>query len=89
MENVVMKNQGFADFNLWVIRYICRLLKVMKDLRSKAPLIEAPPGTCGSKRTCKDMSSCDEAKFYLTQCGLSRLDRDGDGIPCEKLCRGH
>lgn len=44
--------------------------------------------TCGSKQYCKEMASCEESKFYLTQCGLSRLDGDGDGIPCEKLC-GH
>lgn len=43
--------------------------------------------TCGSKRTCKEMASCAEARHYLTQCGLSRLDRDGDGVPCESLCR--
>lgn len=42
--------------------------------------------TCGSKKYCKEMTSCEEAKFYLTQCGLSRLDGDGDGLPCEKLC---
>ena len=28
------------------------------------------------------MINCDEAKFYLTQCGLTRLDGDGDGVPC-------
>ena len=44
--------------------------------------------SCGSKRYCKEMTSCKEAKFYLTQCGLSHLDKDGDGVPCEKLC-GH
>lgn len=44
--------------------------------------------SCGSKQYCKEMASCEEAKFYLTQCGLSRLDGDDDGIPCEKLC-GH
>ena len=43
--------------------------------------------TCGSKRVCKEMSSCDEAYFYLNQCGLQRLDRDHDGIPCEAICR--
>ena len=42
--------------------------------------------TCGSKRYCKEMSSCEEARFYLEECGLSRLDGDGDGIPCESLC---
>ena len=33
------------------------------------------------------MKSCAEAKFYLTQCGVTRLDRDKDGIPCETICR--
>lgn len=42
---------------------------------------------CEGKRTCKEMASCEEAKFYLNQCGVSRLDGDGDGVPCEKLCR--
>ncbi|MDB5469667.1 MAG: micrococcal nuclease [Caulobacter sp.] len=43
--------------------------------------------TCGAARTCGQMKSCEEATFHLRQCGLSRLDRDGDGIPCESLCR--
>lgn len=41
---------------------------------------------CGAKRTCGQMASCAEARFHLTQCGLSRLDKDGDGVPCESLC---
>jgi endonuclease YncB( thermonuclease family) len=43
--------------------------------------------SCGSKRVCGDMSSCAEARFYLRSCGLARLDGDGDGIPCEAICR--
>lgn len=43
--------------------------------------------SCGSKRYCKQMASCEEARFYLNQCGLNRLDRDNDGIPCESICR--
>ena len=42
---------------------------------------------CGDKHYCKEMASCEEAKFYLNQCGLTRIDGDGDGTPCEKLCR--
>lgn len=44
-------------------------------------------GPCGTKRYCKQMRSCEEAYYFLKQCGLSRLDRDGDGVPCEALCR--
>ncbi|MFA6189805.1 MAG: DNA/RNA non-specific endonuclease [Sulfuricurvum sp.] len=42
---------------------------------------------CKGKKTCREMSSCEEAKFYLNNCGVTRIDGDGDGIPCEKLCR--
>ena len=41
---------------------------------------------CGSKRYCRQMNSCEEAKAFLNQCGLSRLDSDKDGVPCEVLC---
>lgn len=42
---------------------------------------------CGGKTTCGQMSSCGEANFYLSQCGLGRLDRDHDGVPCESICK--
>lgn len=41
---------------------------------------------CGSKHLCKEMKTCEEARFYLTVCGVSRLDGDRDGIPCESIC---
>lgn len=43
--------------------------------------------SCGGKRYCKHMVSCDEAKFYLRTCGVRSLDGDGDGVPCNRLCR--
>ncbi len=44
--------------------------------------------SCGGKNICRDMDSCDEAYFYLEQCGMRKLDRDHDGIPCESICGG-
>lgn len=43
--------------------------------------------TCAGKRYCREMANCEEAKFYLTQCGVGSLDGDKDGMPCETLCR--
>lgn len=43
--------------------------------------------TCGTKQYCKEMSSCEEARYFLNVCKVKRLDGDGDGVPCEKLCR--
>jgi len=37
--------------------------------------------------TCGALESCAEACGFLRQCGMSRLDRDTDGIPCETLCK--
>ncbi len=48
--------------------------------------LNAPRPSCGRKRYCKEMTSCAEAKQYLKQCGLLRLDRNRDGVPCESLC---
>lgn len=52
--------------------------------QGKSPRI---PPDCSVKRYCRDMSSCDEATAYLRHCGLKTLDADGDGVPCESLCR--
>jgi len=43
---------------------------------------------CGTKRYCREMRSCAEARFHLRECGLTHLDGDGNGIPCHSLCQG-
>ncbi len=55
--------------------------------RTQASIHKSNHPACGRKRYCKDMGSCDEAKYYLKRCGVSGLDRDKDGVPCESLCR--
>lgn len=53
-----------------------------------APMPIAGTGwRCGLKTRCGDMGSCEEARFYLTQCGVRSLDGNEDGWPCERLCR--
>jgi endonuclease YncB( thermonuclease family) len=55
------------------------------------PAVDLAPETdfvCGGKRFCREMRSCAEARFHLERCGLTRLDGDGDGTPCETLCGG-
>lgn len=52
-----------------------------------APAGETVSGfTCGGKKHCSEMASCEEAGHYLTQCGIKTLDGNGDGVPCENLC---
>lgn len=54
---------------------------------AKGKKANAEQFSCEDTKYCKEMRSCAEAKFHLNECGESRLDRDGDGVPCENVCR--
>ena len=57
----------------------------------RAPAAPTPASgggfTCAGKRRCREMTSCEEARFYLARCGLTTIDGNRDGVPCETLCR--
>ncbi len=61
-----------------------------RSISDDSPVAAAPGQsvTCGTKRYCRQMSSCKEATAYLRQCRVLSLDGDGDGVPCDRLCRG-
>jgi len=43
--------------------------------------------TCEGKTRCSQMSSCEEATFYIRNCPNAQMDGDRDGVPCEDhLC---
>jgi hypothetical protein len=44
--------------------------------------------SCQGKTYCSEMSSCEEAQFYQSNCSGTKMDGDGDGVPCEDMC-GH
>ena len=51
----------------------------------------APPASvqyrCDGRTRCSQMTSCDEAKFFLRNCPGTQMDGDSDGVPCEQqLC---
>jgi hypothetical protein len=54
---------------------------------AQSPALGAITADCARENvTCRALESCAEACGFLNQCGLTRLDRDTDGIPCETLC---
>ncbi|MDO8828238.1 excalibur calcium-binding domain-containing protein [Methylophaga sp.] len=44
---------------------------------------QAPRFHCQGKEWCSEMTSCEEATFYLENCPNTKMDGDNDGIPCE------
>jgi hypothetical protein len=44
---------------------------------------------CDGRKYCSQMTSCEEATFFLRNCPDTKMDGDGDGVPCERQwCRG-
>jgi len=44
--------------------------------------------TCDGRTHCSQMTSCEEATFFLRNCPGVKMDGNNDGIPCEKQwCR--
>lgn len=42
---------------------------------------------CDGRQHCSQMTSCEEAKYFLKNCPDPKMDGDHDGIPCEQnLC---
>ncbi|MFA7351673.1 MAG: thermonuclease family protein [Methylotenera sp.] len=58
------------------------------QVRVRASTKSGDAFSCEGKSYCREMVSCEEARFYLTQCGVYKLDRDHDGVACEALCGG-
>lgn len=56
------------------------------EKQKKEPKQKSEQFSCSGKDKCKEMNTCAEAKFYLNECGVRKLDRDKDGVPCESLC---
>lgn len=62
-----------------------------EPLKRSMPVPATPSAALGQScdnlpKTCGAMQSCNQAKEALA-CGNTRLDGDGDGIPCNAICK--
>ncbi|WP_320407636.1 MULTISPECIES: excalibur calcium-binding domain-containing protein [Marinobacter] len=42
---------------------------------------------CDGRQHCSQMTSRSEAEFFIRNCPNTKMDGDGDGIPCENDSR--
>jgi hypothetical protein len=54
------------------------------DLQVERPSNEPQRHRCDGRVYCSQMTSCEEATYFLKHCPGMKMDGDGDGIPCEK-----
>lgn len=52
-----------------------------------APAVNSGNWKCDCTKVCNKMDGCAEAMYQLKTCGCTARDADGDGTPCESLCR--
>src|SRR5471032_2463066 len=45
---------------------------------------ESSQFTCDGRTRCSQMTSCDEATYFIQHCPNTTMDGDHDGIPCER-----
>lgn len=52
----------------------------------REPLVESANSQfrCDGRTYCSQMTSCEEATYFLENCPDVKMDGEGDGIPCEK-----
>jgi len=44
--------------------------------------------SCDGRTYCSQMTSCDEATYFIQHCPGTKMDGDHDGVPCERQwCR--
>jgi hypothetical protein len=44
---------------------------------------------CDGRVYCSQMTSCEEATWFLQHCPGVKMDGEGDGVPCERQWCGH
>jgi Excalibur calcium-binding domain len=61
--------------------------------RQQTTIVDAAPSPvklatdnfrCDGRTYCSQMTSCEEATYFLQHCPNTKMDGDGDGVPCEK-----
>ena len=59
---------------------------VRGDWVDPAPVVTGQPAgrfQCDGRQHCSQMKNCAEATYFIRNCPETKMDGDGDGIPCE------
>jgi len=59
---------------------------VARDDAGATPAVESDDARfhCDGRVYCSQMTSCEEAAFFLRNCPGVKMDGQGDGVPCER-----
>jgi len=83
---VIVVTAGISQINK---KYLPENASVAVNYSAEEEANFASQFECEGKTRCSQMTSCEEAMFYLNNCPGSVTDGDGDGRPCEDQWCGH
>jgi cold shock CspA family protein len=73
---------GIYAYDTYGHRHAQTVARSMPPLVAESEIVE-PHFQCQGKVYCSQMTSREEAEFYLDNCPGTKMDGDRDGIPCE------
>ena len=57
------------------------------DLNALPPTAAGGAWHCDGRKSCSQMTSCAEARFFAARCPGVKMDLNGDGLPCtDRIC---
>lgn len=54
-----------------------------RELPSPQLVERASAFACDGRTRCSQMTSCEEATYFVKHCPNTKMDGDNDGVPCE------
>jgi cold shock CspA family protein len=81
---VVAAIVGYAAYSNLAPIYPATAISADYPTESIEPAAEDQSFRCDGRTHCSDMTSCAEAKYFLRHCPGTKMDGDGDGVPCEQ-----
>lgn len=63
-----------------------------QQVERETPRVAVSTGSqyrCDGRTHCSQMTSCEEATWFLEHCPGVKMDGEGDGVPCERQWCGH
>ncbi|HET8686786.1 MAG TPA: cold shock domain-containing protein [Methanosarcina sp.] len=86
--SLVLMGSSLFSVNLYQKDAISRILGSKHDqLKSDTPSISprySQKFVCDGRQYCTQMTSCEEARYFLSHCPGVKMDGNNDGEPCEQ-----
>ena len=80
---IILALLGFAGWYAYT-HYAERIKQSVGLAQPKTVRILPEQFVCDGRIYCSQMTSCQEATFFLRNCPQTRMDMDSDGIACAK-----